>query len=117
MRMKEMNKHRMPDVRIVIRLPENTAKKLERTARIREESISDFAERAIQTKLARLGSLNQRETRSIRPYCLNWELIRASDGDRLGARIIELLRISPNSESTIELQLLKDRTIRVRELN
>jgi len=107
----------MLDNAIFVCLRKRTAEKLIRAARVRDESISDFAERALLTELARLGVLNQRETRSIRPYCLNWELIRASDGDRLGTRIIELLRISPNSESTIELQLLKDRTIRVRELN
>jgi len=42
--------------------------------------------------------------------------MKASDLQKLALRITELLRINPDSESTIELQLLRDGSVRVLRL-
>jgi hypothetical protein len=61
MEMDKENKPRMSGIWILIRLREATAKKVEKAARARDESISDFGERAVLTELARLGFLKRRE--------------------------------------------------------
>lgn len=59
----------MNDNAILIRLRKETAEKVGKAARAREESISDFGRRAILNELARLGLLNRRESKSARRPC------------------------------------------------
>jgi len=106
----------MYDNAILIHLRKEIAERVGRATRARDESISDFGRRAILTELIRLGFLERREIRTTRRLCSKWEIVKASDVPTLGMQILRLLRLSPASGSSIELQLLSDGSIRVGEL-